>query len=63
GADDADGLPPEPRPTAEETWTDWVFALDAMFVANAKDTDAGTVNIAQNLRLGEILADFGAGGA
>ncbi|TDX33621.1 virulence factor SrfC family protein [Rhodovulum visakhapatnamense] len=63
GAEDADGLPPEPRPTAEETWTDWVFALDAMFVANAKDTDAGTVNIAQNLRLGEILADFGAGGA
>jgi len=63
GADDADGLPPEPRPTAEETWTDWVFALDAMFVANARDGDAGSVNVAQNQKLGEILAEFGAGGA
>ncbi|ARC88614.1 virulence factor SrfC family protein [Rhodovulum sp. MB263] len=63
GADDADGLPPEPRPTAEETWTDWVFALDAMFVANARDSDAGNINVAQNLKLGEILADLGAGGA
>ncbi|MGC9418090.1 MAG: virulence factor SrfC family protein, partial [Rhodovulum sp.] len=59
GADDADGLPVDPRPTSEEYWTDWVFALDGMFVANAKDSGAGQVNVEQNLRLGEILQQFG----
>ena len=53
--DDADTLPPDPRAAAEETWTDWVYTLDAMVVANAKDTEAGAVNIEQNLKLGHIL--------
>lgn len=55
-SDSADDLPAQPRPLAQEVWTDWVFALDALFVANAKDGAGGAVNIEQNLRLGEILA-------
>ncbi|MFK7754133.1 MAG: virulence factor SrfC family protein [Sedimentitalea sp.] len=55
GSDKADGLAALPKPTAEEMWTDWVFALDAVFVANAKDGAGGEVNIEQNLRLGAIL--------
>jgi hypothetical protein len=57
--DSADTLPPEPRASAEETWTDWVYTLEALFVGNAKDTGGGnTINIAQNARLGEILAEL-----
>ncbi|MCB1365281.1 MAG: hypothetical protein KDK02_14255, partial [Rhodobacteraceae bacterium] len=49
-------LPAQPRPLAEEVWTDWVFALDALFVANAKDGAGGEIDIERNLALGEILA-------
>lgn len=56
GADSVDTLPEPPRAIAEETWTDWVFALDAMFVANAKDGAGGEINIEQNLKLGDILS-------
>ncbi|WP_420024653.1 virulence factor SrfC family protein (plasmid) [Cereibacter azotoformans] len=54
--EDADGLPPLPRAAAEDLWTDWVFALDAMVVENAQDGGSGAVNVAQNMRLGGILA-------
>ena len=54
--DTVDGLPPQPRNMAETMWTDWVFALDAMFQANAKDGAGGEIDIEQNLALGRILA-------
>lgn len=57
-ADQVENLPAQPRPVAEEKWTDWVFALDAMFVANAKDGTGGEINIEQNLRLGQILTEL-----
>ena len=57
--DRVDDLPAQPRAVAEELWSDWVFALDAMFVANAKDGVGGEVNIEQNLALGKILGDLG----
>lgn len=53
--DTPDSLPQITRASAEEVWTDWVFALDALFVGNAKDSDAGSINIEQNLKLGAIL--------
>ncbi|MEP3917170.1 virulence factor SrfC family protein [Ascidiaceihabitans sp.] len=58
GADSADSLPALPRASAAEAWTDWVFALDSLFVENAKDGDAGTVNIQQNIRLGGVLSEL-----
>ena len=33
-----------------------MFALDALFVANAKDGAGGEIDIERNLALGEILA-------
>lgn len=54
-SDTPDALPAQPRPVAEELWTDWVFALDALFEANAKDGIGGEIDIEQNLRLGRIL--------
>lgn len=61
--DNADALPADPRAAAEDTWTDWVYALDALMVANAKDTEAGEVNIEQNLMLGQILSGLTPDGA
>ncbi|WP_299628889.1 virulence factor SrfC family protein [uncultured Tateyamaria sp.] len=58
GADSAASLPEMPRPAAADTWTDWVFALDTLFVENAKDGEAGTVNIEQNIRLGSVLGEL-----
>ncbi|SLN48803.1 Putative bacterial virulence factor [Falsiruegeria litorea R37] len=57
-SDTVDDLPQQPRAMAEEIWTDWVFAIEAMFVANAKDGLGGQINVDQNLRLGRILADL-----
>lgn len=57
-SDSADTLPAVPRPWTEEVWTDWVFGLDLLFEANAKDGTGGQINIEQNLRLGRILADL-----
>ncbi len=54
-SDNADDLPAQPSPVGERVWTDWVFGLDALFVANAKEGLGGQVNIDQNLRLGRIL--------
>jgi hypothetical protein len=53
--DTAMTLPAEPRPTAEETWSDWVYALDVLFTGNARDTGTGEINIEQNLKLGRVL--------
>ena len=58
-ADSAEDLPLLPRATAEDHWTDWVHALDALFVDNAKDGSAGKIDIEQNLRLGAILDGLG----
>ncbi len=59
--DGADNLPPQPRNAAQDLWTDLVFALDAMFVANAKASGGADVDIEQNLRLGGILTNLEAG--
>jgi hypothetical protein len=37
-------------------WSDWVFALEALFEANARDGLGGDIDIDQNLALGRILA-------
>lgn len=57
-ADSVDDLPATPRAMAEQIWSDWVFALDAVALANAKDGVGGEINIEQNLRLGQILASL-----
>jgi hypothetical protein len=62
-ADTADGLSETPRPLAAEVWTDWVHALEALFVDNARDGLGARVDVAQNLRLGRILAGLGRGAA
>ncbi len=54
-ADTVDSLPAQPEAVAERIWSDWAFALDAVFEANAKDGVGGEINIEQNLRLGRIL--------
>jgi len=53
--DTADSLPATMHDCAFDHASDWAFALEAIFVANAKDGDAGTVDIAQNLLLGAVL--------
>ncbi|MEM1232640.1 MAG: virulence factor SrfC family protein [Pseudomonadota bacterium] len=60
GADSADDLPVEQRAASAETWTDWVFALETLFVGNAKDGEGGAVNIEQNLKIGEVISGLGA---
>ena len=57
GADSADSLPEAPRAAAADMWTDWVFALDALFVDNAKGGDVQT-NVEQNLALGKVLSSL-----
>jgi NAD(P)-dependent dehydrogenase (short-subunit alcohol dehydrogenase family) len=47
------------RLLAAEVWTDWVHALEALFVDNARDGLGTRTNIEQNLRLGRILAGLG----
>ena len=54
-----DNLPSVARAAHSETWTDWVFTLEALFVGNAKDSDSGSINIEQNLRIGKILNGLG----
>lgn len=63
GADEADSLPQTPKPAAEQMWSDWVFGLHALFVANAKDGAGGEVNVEQNLALGAILGAVAETGA
>ncbi|MEM1076510.1 MAG: putative virulence factor [Pseudomonadota bacterium] len=54
-SDSAFDLPQDQRATAEETWTDWVYMLEALCIGNAKDGDAGEINIEQNLAIGRIV--------
>jgi hypothetical protein len=54
-SDTVDDLPAKPVAVAARVWEDWVFALDAVVIANAKDGVGGEINIEQNLRLGRIL--------
>jgi hypothetical protein len=54
-SDTAFNLPARQRPSAEEFWTDWVYMLEALFVGNAKDGDAGEINIEQNLAIGRVI--------
>ena len=49
-------LPERTRPGAEERLLDWTFALYRTFEDNARNVDGATVDVEQNLRLGEILA-------
>ncbi|MCY4304352.1 MAG: virulence factor SrfC family protein [Aestuariivita sp.] len=56
GANTADKIPAQPRSTANETWTDWVYMLESLFVENAKEGQSETINIEQNLRVGNILS-------
>ncbi|MEL7012560.1 MAG: virulence factor SrfC family protein, partial [Pseudomonadota bacterium] len=55
----ADDLPSVARAAHVETWTDWVFTLEALCVGNAKSGDTGAINIEQNLRIGQILNGLG----
>ena len=58
--DRIESLPEHPRPAAEELWSDWVFALESLFIDNAKDGNNGVANVEQNLRLGRILSGISA---
>lgn len=60
-SDSCDDLPPLPRRASEEMWTDWVFALDALFSRNAMATDSGTMNAEGNRQLGAILTSLAMG--
>jgi hypothetical protein len=62
GADTADGLTDMPRPAAAEVWTDWVHALEALFVDNARDGLGAAVDPVQNAALERILAGLAAPG-
>ncbi len=53
---DASTLPAEPVSHAEDYRDDWVFAVYDMFEKNALHGDDGTLNVAQNVRLGAILS-------
>ena len=53
--DTADRLPATMFDAALAHAEDWVFMLEAVFVANAMDTGSGTANPEQNLALGRIL--------
>lgn len=55
-SNDAFDLPVVQRASAEEAWTDWVYMLDALCVGNAKDTDAGEINIEQNMAIGAVIS-------
>ncbi len=55
-SDNADTLPTTMHDCAFDHASDWAFALEALFVANAKDGDAGSIDVAQNLALGAVLA-------
>ncbi len=54
-SDTAFDLPQDQRAAAEDYWTDWVYTLEALFVGNAKDGDAGEINIEQNMAIGRVV--------
>lgn len=49
-------VPEQPQPIAENRLLDWTFALYRIFEDNARRVEGVTVDVEQNLRLGEILA-------
>ena len=49
-------LPKRTRPAVLERHLDWTFALYRTFEDNARNVDGATLDVGQNLRLGEILA-------
>lgn len=51
-------FPEEPISYADRRWTDWTHALLAMFEANALEVDGASVNLEQNIKLGEILKNL-----
>ena len=51
-------LPDEPVDTLEEFRNDWVFAMYDMFEKNALHGEDGTLNVKQNVRLGEIVKEL-----
>ena len=55
---DTAAFPEEPIGYADRRWTDWTHALFAMFEANALDVDGASVNLEQNIKLGEILKNL-----
>ncbi|WP_158964925.1 virulence factor SrfC family protein [Chachezhania sediminis] len=57
--DRADTLPATARAAHVDTWSDWVFTLEALFVGNAMDGSSGAINIEQNQRIGQILNGLG----
>jgi hypothetical protein len=54
-SDTADDLPQEQRAAAELYWTDWVYTLEALCVGNARDGDAGEINVEQNMAIGRVV--------
>lgn len=54
-SDTAFDLPATQRAATEAFWTDWVYMLEALLVGNAKDGDAGDINIEQNIAIGKIV--------
>lgn len=55
---DASNLPDEPLSYADQRWTDWTHALFTMFENNALDMDGTKMDISENMKLGELLADL-----
>lgn len=54
-SDTAFDLPETQRAATEEFWTDWVYMLETLLIGNAKDTDAGDINIEQNIAIGKVV--------
>ncbi len=54
-SDTAFDLPETQRAAAEAFWTDWVYMLEALLIGNAKDGDAGDINIEQNIAIGKVV--------
>ncbi len=54
-SDTAFDLPETQRAATEAFWTDWVYMLETLLVENAKDGDAGSINIEQNIAIGKVV--------
>ena len=54
-SDTAFDLPETQRAATEAFWTDWVYMLEALLIGNAKDGDAGDINIEQNIAIGKVV--------
>jgi hypothetical protein len=54
-ADDVRDLSPVPRPIAPDYAADLAFALESVFLENARDVEGGERDIEQNRRLGAVV--------